>query len=333
MNNKSIISFIKTLPKLDLHCHLDGSLPIKFVADTLESTDNFDALANQLQAPLNCSSLAEYLTCFDLPISCLNSRGNITNAVLATIKEASMENIKYIELRFAPALSESSTLSLSDIIEAAIIGTKLGFEKYKVYSNIIICAMRHHSLDTNIRVLKSALDFYNKGVCALDLAGDEAAFSNILFVELFKYATKSNMPFTIHSGECGSAENVKLAMELGAKRIGHGIAMNKDLALIRECSKKGIGIELCPTSNYQTKAIKEHEEYPLNNFLKNGILATINTDNRTVSSTTIENEFRLITEQFCISEEDLVTLTKNSIEISFANDNIKNELINSLLKV
>lgn len=333
MNNQSIISFIKNLPKIDLHCHLDGSLPIEYIAKTLNITDDYDTLSNKLQAPINCNSLAEYLTCFDLPIDCLNSKKNITSAVLNTIAAVSKENTKYIELRFAPALSESESLSLNDIIEAAILGTKLGYEKYNVHSNIIVCAMRHHPNNINMNVLKSALEFYQNGVCALDLAGDEAAFDNSLFIDLFKYANDCNFPFTIHSGECGSTENVKLAMEFGAKRIGHGIAMNKDINLIKECSKKGIGIELCPTSNYQTKAVKENEIYPLNNFLAHGILATINTDNRTVSSTTIENEFRLINDRFNIREEDLVTLTKNSIEISFANDNIKTKLLNDLNKI
>ncbi|MDD6402105.1 MAG: adenosine deaminase [Lachnospiraceae bacterium] len=326
-------NFIKLLPKIDLHCHLDGSLPVNFVYDTLQCDIPIQALEKKLSVPVNCNSLAEYLTCFDLPIKCLNNKENITNSVIKTLEACAQDNIKYIELRFAPGLSETPDLSLDDIIDASIKGCHEGKKLYNIDSNIIICAMRHHDEDTNLRVLHSALNFLNEGVCALDLAGNEAAFDNHLFINLFNTAKHSNMPFTIHSGECGNVENIKLALELGAKRIGHGIAMMKDVELMKQCAKERIGIELCPTSNYQTKAISEDADYPLNLFIKNGILATINTDNRTVSNTTISNEFEFIYNKFGIREEDFITLTKNSIEISFANDNIKNYLYYELKRI
>ena len=124
----------------------------------------------------------------------------------------------------------------------------------------------------------------------------------------------------------GSVDNIKVALELGAKRVGHGIALCKDSTLMKECQKSRLGLELCPTSNFQTRAVTNINTYPLRLFLDNGLLATINTDNRTVSNTNMTKELHLSLEKLQIKEEDLITIYKNSIEISFADDNIKNQL-------
>lgn len=323
----NISNFINTMPKIDLHCHLDGSMSPDFVRKVLDLKDDAETLSELLQAPRNCDSLVQYLTKFDLPIKCLQTKENIINAVLDVIETSHGEGVKYIELRFAPTFSVNDTLNYHDICEAAIEGLNQGKSKYDIDANIILCAMRHHDLETNLKVLRCGMEYLGHGICALDLAGDEAGFHNIHFKDLFSAAKKLGMPFTIHSGECGNAENVKLALEYGATRVGHGIALVKDDALIKLCQKSHLGLELCPTSNYQTKAILPHEPYPLKFFLDNGLLATVNTDNRTVSNTTITEELSFIGNYCGINEDDIITLYKNSVEICFADDNIKNKLI------
>lgn len=333
MNNDfdNILDLVNTLPKLDLHCHIDGSFSVGFVKETLGLDTEDDILLRSLRAPEDCSSLTEYLTCFNMPIECMQTPKNIEDGVLDVLRQAAAENVRYIELRFAPSCSVNGVQNYRDVYEAAILGCKKGLSEYNIYSNLIICTMRHHDLETNLKVLHSGMEYLGYGICAMDLAGDESSFGNAMFGELFIEANRLGMPFTIHSGECGDVENVKLALEAGAKRIGHGIALYKDKPLMELCRKSRTGLELCPTSNYQTKAIKQDESYPLNAFLNYGLLATVNTDNRTVSNTTITRELELIVNRFGIREEDLITLYKNSVEVSFADDNIKNYLI-SLLK-
>ena len=323
----NIFNYINSMPKLDLHCHLDGSFSVEFVKNTLSLKDDFETLSNMLKAPKDCGSLAEYLTRFDLPIKCLQTKENITKGILDVIANAQKEGVKYLELRFAPSCSVNEQLNYQDIYEAAIEGCKMGKDIYSIDSNIILCAMRHHDMETNLKVLHTAMDYLGHGICALDLAGNEAGFHNSLFRNLFKEAKRLGMPFTIHSGECGNYENVELALEYGAKRVGHGIALAKNKTLIEKCNKARLGLELCPTSNYQTKAVTPDESYPLKFFLDNGLLATVNTDNRTVSNTTITNELLLSYNNLGINEDDILTLYKNSVEISFADDNIKHRLL------
>lgn len=315
---------------MDLHCHLDGSFSPEFIKKATGDSRELHEIGNVLSAPSNCSSLTEYLTCFDLPIRALQTKENITAGVMDVLKKASLDGIKYIELRFAPNCSTDQSLSLPEVYEAAIAGTKQGLEKFGIHSNIILCAMRHHSIDTNMKILDTMYDYIGHGICALDLAGDESIFPNESFYDLFKRAKDMGIPFTIHSGECGSVENVRLAMEFGAARIGHGIALIKDANLMADIKKKGIGLELCPVSNFQTRAWEDYSTYPLRSFLDKGLLATINTDNRTVSTTSIEHELELVCTRMNIRDEDYLTLNKNSIEICFADDNLKNELLNNL---
>lgn len=315
------------MPNIDLHCHLDGSFSIEHIKNTLNLPIGDDELKSKLTAPADCQSLAQYLTCFDIPISCLQTKEHIKSGILDLLKQASIDDTKYIEIRFAPSCSVNENQSYQDIYEACIDGIKTGKELYDVDSNIIVCAMRHHNLSTNITMLKNARSYLGLGICALDLAGDEAAFGNEQFVDLFKEAKSLGMPYTIHSGECGSVQNIKIALELGAKRVGHGIALIKDPSLMKDVKKSHLGLELCPTSNYQTRAISPNDTYPLRAFLDAGLLATVNTDNRTVSDTTMTKELKLCKDKLNINKEDFITIYKNSVEISFADDNIKNNLL------
>jgi len=315
------------LPKIDLHCHIDGSFSFDFIKKHITKSYSDEELLRQIKAPADCKSLTEYLRCFDLPISCMQTKENITEGVLNILENCAKENVVYVELRFAPYFSLNDSLTYPDILEAAIKGCQLGLKHYGIYSNIIVCAMRHLSSDINICMLRAAREFLNEGVCALDLAGDESHFNNELFYDLFKEARRLNMPFTIHSGECGSINNIKLALEYGASRIGHGIALLGHTDVMHDCKKKSLGLELCPTSNYQTKALLPGDTYPLRSFLDNGLLATINTDNRTVSDTTLTKEYEFALRELDIHEEDLSVIYRNSIAISFADDSIKHELI------
>lgn len=325
--NEALKEMIQQMPKLDLHCHIDGSFSVDFVRNTLPVSMDRSALSAKLQAPYDCDSLTSYLTCFDLPIQCMQTPENITAGICDIIRQCSEENIRYVELRFAPTCSINEQMTYHDVYEAAIRGCHIGTKQYGVYANIIVCAMRHHALSDNLDMLHAAMDFLGDGICALDLAGDENGYDNSLFSTLFTEARRLGMPFTIHSGECGSIQNVKLALEYGAKRVGHGIALIQDKHLMDACRDAGLGLELCPTSNYQTRAISPSSPYPLRPFLDHGLLATVNTDNRTVSHTTLTNEYILLCDRCNIRKEDLLTLYKNSVEISFANDDIKNELL------
>lgn len=320
---------IRKMPKVELHCHLDGSMPLALVR---ELSGNSQVTKDDLQVQEDCQSLAKYLEKFDIPCECLQTKVGLQAAGYELLKDVAKENVKYIEVRYAPAFSTNEGLSLRDTMESVIDGLKAGYQDFGVHANVIVCAMRHISAEENIKMLKVARELLGEGICALDLAGDEAAYPTQEFVALFEQASKWDMPFTIHSGETGSIANVRKALELGAKRIGHGIALRRDKELMKEYARCDIGVEMCPTSNLQTKAIDSWDNYPLLYFLENGLKVSINTDNRTVSNTTLTEEFEMIYEA-CGHDNDIINqLQLNAIETSFASGDIKDYLLDKTKK-
>lgn len=324
---------IETMPKYELHCHLDGSLPVAFVQEILKEQGEewrIEELKKRLQVTDDCQSLTEYLEKFDLPLRCMTTPRNLQRAAYAVVKEAAAENVRYMEIRFAPMLSVNDTMDCATVIEQVVLGLKRAQEEFGVYTSAITCAMRHHDEETNLAMMRTAREFLGNGVCALDLAGDESAYPTREFRKLFLEAKKLDFPYTIHSGECGSVENVEEAVALGACRMGHGIALRHNPKLQKICAERKIGIETCPVSNFHTKAVRPEEIYPLADFLKQGLAVSVNTDNRTVSNTSLTREFTFLTQQLGIGTEFIDVLLRNAVETSFADDSVKQELLREL---
>lgn len=319
--------------KIELHCHLDGSLNLNFVDEMLREQGIIyerSELEEKLKANPDCTSLTEYLEKFELPLLCLQTREGLKRAAYEVVENVASEGVKYIEVRFAPMLSILKGLNCSEVIASVVEGLEEAGKKYGVFASAIVCAMRHHSLEQNLEMLHAARKFVGQGVCALDLAGDESIFPTKLFRPLFEQARAWKIPFTIHSGECGSVENVREAIELGAKRLGHGIALQKSCQLRQLCREKEIGIEMCPTSNLQTGAVDSLENYPLKQFLEEGLLVSIHTDNRTVSGTTLLIEEAFLKDQLGLSEQVIEKCTENAIKTAFASAEIKEQLLQEL---
>lgn len=319
---------LKKLPKIELHCHLDGSLSKEFIQAHLGR----DVSEEELSVSMDCKSLVEYLEKFELPCACLKDEEGLEGAGYDVLKTMSAENVCYAEIRFAPLFSVTDTMGTEQVIAALIKGLERGKKEFGVEYNVITCAMRHHSEEENMKMIRAAREFLGAGVCAADLAGAEAQYPMTEFMELFCRTKALGMPFTIHAGECGSAQNIADALKAGAGRIGHGIAMRGHPGLQKLVRHEGIGIEMCPISNLQTKAVESPAEYPLREFLKSGLPVSINTDNRTVSKTSMTKELEFIQKTYGINDEEIMRLMKNAADTAFAKDDVKNRLYQKLIE-
>ncbi len=317
---------LMNLPKIELHCHLDGSLSQEFVEKRLGRP----VRQEELSVSDDCGSLAEYLEKFDLPGQCLMDPEGLEEAAYDVLKSMSRENVCYGEIRFAPLLSETEDMSCRQVIEATLKGLERGKEDFDIEYGLITCAMRHHSLEENRRMLRVAREYLGQGVCGADLAGAEAAFPMSQFMDLFSEVKAMGMPFTLHAGECGNPQNIIDSVEAGAARVGHGIAMTGHQDLIRSMADKKIGVEMCPISNLQTKAVKSTADYPIREFLDEGVRVTVNTDNRTVSNTSLVKELEFIQKQYGVRDEEVLLLMKNAVDAAFADDAVKERLYRKL---
>lgn len=317
-----LLSEIEKLPKIDLHCHLDGSLSLSCIKNILHR----DVKVSELQVADDCKNLAEYLEKFELPLQALQTKEDLRQAGFDFLTEIAKENVKYVEARFAPMLSVHENLDCKQVIESVLEGFEEAKKQVDVKYQLITCAMRHHSLEQNLTMIKAAREFLHEGVCAADLAGNEAAFPMIEFKSLFEEIYRMDMPFTIHAGECGRVENILDALLLHTKRIGHGIAMRGNQKTMELCKENQIGIEMCPISNLQTKAIQGKEYYPMKEFLDEGLLVTINTDNRMVSNTSLTKEIEFVQTNYNITDEEVIRMLQNAVEVSFTDEETKTQL-------
>ena len=319
-----------SLPKIELHCHLDGSLRTETIIDIaqregipLPSFDK-DELQKELIAPLECESLDEYLKRFSLPNLVMQSKENLRRITFELFEDAAREDVKYLEVRFAPLLHTLKGLDIEEIIGSVIEGMKEAESCYEIRGNIILCCMRTMSVESAFEVVEKGKKFLGKGVVAIDLcASEEEGFCD-RFVDPIRLAKEYGYRVTIHAGETGIGKNVLEAVELlGAERIGHGVFI-KDCAEAYEIVKeRQVVLEMCPTSNVQTKAVHDYSDHPIYKFHKDGIKVTINTDNRTVSHTTMEKEIEIINKEFSLSKEDYQQIYLNSVEASFADRETK----------
>lgn len=325
-SEKETLLLAEAMPKIDLHCHLDGSIEPFLIREKMEKLGmkmTAEEVMQRVGVDDSCRSLAEYLEKFDLPIRCIQDADFLNEAAYYLGRHAHSENVVYLEVRYAPQICLTRGMTLHDSISSVIDGLERAHRQYGIGYGVICCAMRHLPMEQNRQMLEEGSRWLGKGVVACDLAGDENAFPNAMFGEYFDCCREAGMPMTIHAGETGSRENVRYAVEHGARRIGHGIAMSGDEELMRLCADQKIGVEMCPTSNFQTKACTLWEEYPLKEFMAHHIPVSVNTDNRTCSSTDSTREFKKCVEHLKLNKEDLKQIYLNSVEMSFASEEQK----------
>lgn len=314
-----------TIPKIELHCHLDGSVSIALLKQ-LALEQGITLNEQNLQVDQNCENLEEYLRCFDEIQKVLQTADSLQRSVIDVASQVVKDNVKYIEIRFAPLFHMEKGLSINETIQAVIAGAKLAMTQYNIKINILVCAMRQHSNAINIDLFDHVLQADNEHIAGIDFAGPEAAFPPEAIREAAQYGVEKGLNLTLHAGECGCIYNVVESIKLGAKRIGHGVAINNDQQVLEEVKAQQVLLEICPRSNLQTQAISDVSELNLPYLLSNGVPFLINTDNRTVTQTTLIAEYDLLLKAQQLTMQDIEAINKNAVNHTFLSTEEREEL-------
>lgn len=321
------------IPKIELHCHLDGSVRPETMyelliqqGENLETKDikKFEKLVSVRE---ECDSLIEYLKKFSYPLKVMQKGENIERITYELLEDLSKQNVKYVEIRFAPFLHMNDDLTFDEVVESVLKAMGKAKKDLNILSNAILICMRNQSLENSLKVIEYGEKYLGKGVVAIDLAGNEQDFPPEIHKEAFELGYKKGYNITIHGGETGIVENIPKSIELlHAKRIGHGIAAIKDSKVMELLKEKNIFLEMCPTSNLQTKAVDSIKNYPIRKYLELGIGVTINTDNTTVSNTSLAKEYELLMDKLNFSMEEILKLIDNGVEAAFISKEEKEDL-------
>lgn len=303
---------------IDLHLHLDGSLTpadvrllARLTKQTLPTEDEGELFS--LLTAKNTRSLSEYLERFKLPLSVLQTGEAVALAVERIGDRLFDLGCSYAEIRFAPLLHLRGGATMKTIAESALEGRKHS----RLPLNLLFCCMRGADRRLNEMTIELAAELRGKGVAGVDLAGAEALYPTDNYKEVFSLAARENLNITIHAGEAAGSDSVRAALDLGAKRVGHGVAAAKDEALLERILKSGVTLEICPTSNVQTRAIGKIEDHPLPIFLEKGIPCALCSDNMTVSDTDVFREWEKLRAAFGFGEGVKALMTDAAKKAAF----------------
>lgn len=329
-------------PKIDLHCHLDGSFNIETVFD-LANKQGIElpgkTLEGYKQFLVDCSnadSVNDYLKMFDDPLKVMQDKESITLITKEVIERLDSEGLTYVEIRFAPQLHTQKGLSQEDATEAVIEGYNQAKSHVKVKVGFITCMMcvgdEKVNWDANAQTIEVCKKYLGKGVVGIDFAGAEGIVPLSNFKPLFDKINEYHLPLTCHAGDSQDWKTVEDAISFNPIRIGHGHHIYENPELCRIAAEKGIALEICPTSNVQCKTRESYKLHPAQNLLNMGIPVTINTDNPTLTRSTLEEEYDHCLNDMDFEEEDLILMNINSVRSSFMPENEKEELIKELEK-
>ena len=331
--------FILLLPKTDLHVHLDGSMRYQTIFDLAKNqkvtlpAKTEEELKKLISCNENTTSLEEYLRGFGITLSVLQEEEALYRAAYELAEDAANENIRYMEVRYSPILHTEKGLRLTQISDAVIAGLKDAEKVFKIKTGVIICGIRNMNPANSVKLAELAVAYKNKGVIGFDLAGAEFNNPAIHHKEAFDLALKNNLNITIHAGEAYGPESISQAIhKCGTHRIGHGTRLMEDGDLLNYVNDHRIPLEICIKSNFHTKAVPSIKSHPLIFYLDFGLRVTLNTDNRTVSDTTMTDEFWLGINELGLSYKEIKNIIINGYKSAFIPYKERVELINNALK-
>ena len=327
-------STIKSLPKVLLHEHLDGSIRPETIIELAKDarytklpTDDPAKLADWFYQGAYRGDLAGYLESFSHTIAVTQTAEALERVAYEQVEDLKNDGVVYFETRFAPIFHTKKGLTHMDVVTAVLKGLERGRKDFKIPAGLIICAMRN--MKTSLEMAELAVDFRDRGVVGFDLAGEEGGYPPKKQVDAFHYIQRQNFNITVHAGEGYGKESIWQAIQYcGAHRIGHGTRLIEDIVvtdgavaklggLAQYVLDKRIPLEICLSSNVHTGAIPSIADHPFKILYRQQFRVTLNTDNRLMSRTSMSNEFQVAMDTFGLGLDDFEKITINSMKSAF----------------
>jgi adenosine deaminase len=329
--------FYRSLPKVELHRHLEGSLRLA----TLQEIGFAHGIplpgTGELRDLVSISdedklTFENFLSKFQTLRLFYRSPDVIHRITREAIEDAAADNLKYLELHFTPvALSRAERFPLAEVMDWVLEAGQKASAEFHVQTRFIASVNRHEDPRMAAEVARLAAERMEKGIVGLGLAGNEADFSGLDFQGVFKEASESGLRLTIHAGEWGGAQNVANAItKLGAERIGHGVRVIEDKNVVALARERGVAFEVCVTSNHQSGVVSALSEHPLRVMLQEGLNATINTDDPSISMITLGNEYRVVCEELGLTIPALRERVLAAARASFLPEHDKERLVETI---
>lgn len=314
---------LRRLPKAELHCHLDGSVRpqtlIDLAAEHEVTMPRPDAAAlADFMTVRDARNLEDYLARFEVTLSVMQSASALERIAFELAEDAHNEGVLYLESRFSPVLNIKGGLRAHEVVEAVLKGLARAERQHGIMGRAIICALRNLEPAVSQSLSQLAVAYKDRGVVGFDLAGGEAGNSAARHAAAFAHARKHDLACTCHAGEGDGAASVREAVQTCcADRIGHGTRLIEDRALMEYVNDRRIPVEICITSNVQTRAAQSYATHPVRQYFDAGLHVVLNTDNRLMSGITLTDEYEHAATQLGFTFDELALVALNGFESAF----------------
>lgn len=324
------LAVFEKLPKTDLHVHLDGSLRIESMLEIAQQegiklpADTPEGLRAAMHCGENTGSLVEYLKAFDITLSVMQTEDALYRSAYELAQDSARENVRYMEVRYAPMLHARRGLRMAAVVEAVLAGLRQAEKDLGIESSVIICGIRNISPESSLEMARLAVAYKNRGIVGFDLAGAEYDHPAKHHRDAFQLIRNNNINCTIHAGEAFGPESISQAIHVcGAHRIGHGCRLREAGDLLHYVNDHRIALECCPSSNVQTGAVASIAAHPLKLYHDLGVRVTVNTDNRLITDTTVSRELWLCHKDMGMQARDIARIILNGFKAAFMPFHIK----------
>jgi aminodeoxyfutalosine deaminase len=325
-------SFIQSLPKAELHLHLEGSVdpstlvelsrryntPLPTENNRYDVAGSGDVLTeDDVRRLYSYKDFNGFLMTFKSVTERLRSPEDYELVTYRLMQKLRQQNVVHAEVYVSVGVIRWRGQPVEPIFEGMERGRERGQRDFGVSLLWIFDAVRHFGPEAAGEVFNLAARLRDRNVVGIGIGGDEARGPAEGFRDLYKKAADNGLRLTAHAGETTGPESVWGALNIGAERMGHGLAAASDPELMEVMAQKQVPIEMCITSNLRTGVCKELKEHPVRKFFDEGLMITLSTDDPAMFQTSLNKEYEIAQQEFAFSEEHLRELARNSIEASF----------------
>ena len=323
-------TFILSLPKAELHLHLEGSIEPSTLLELRQRHGIDGASLAEVEQLYNYSDFTGFLMAFKDVTGHLRSPEDyelITHRLMERLKA---ESVLHAEVFVSVGVCLWRKQDFPPIFEGLERGRQRGEKDFGVSLVWIFDAVRQFGAEKAEKVLDLAIQFRDRNVVAFGLGGDERQGPPELFKDVYARAADHGLHLTAHAGETAGPESIWGALNLKAERIGHGLHAGQDPELMEELARRQVPIEICVTSNLKTGCCPDLAQHPVRRYFDQGLMLTLNTDDPAMFRTSLVEEYQLIQHAFGFSDEHLRELARNSFEASFLSPEKKLQFLNLL---
>lgn len=336
MTPTELRALLSSIPKIELHRHLEGALRLSTLVEIARQHKldvpgyTADDLRPHVQImPDSPATVEHFLSKFAVLRKFYCAPQVIYRVAYEAVEDAALDNIRYMELRFTPkTLTRAANFALSDVVEWVCEAVADAQRKFDIKVRLIVSMNRHEGPIEAERVVRVALQYRERGIVALDLAGQEEGFPANPFAGMFREAKQAGMHITLHAGEWAGPSNIRFAVEqIGATRIGHGVRIVEDDRIVQIAREYSTVFEVCPTSNLHSGVIREMNDHPLREMDHLSLRTTLNTDDPGISAITLTDELYLAVQTLGLPLEYIKHSTLTAAQGAFLPDAERKALV------